>query len=225
MKRYSFALHLIALAALMALMNACVIANYQIAAQEPKKGRTNLAAKDDDAPVYFVIPRYYKVHIGCDFSTCSEHRDFLGTQIYNGVSAAINEMPLGKPVEFTEHIQSKGLVCVVTVNELNDGATYSELLSAATLFVVPAYTTRKYVLSYSLLLDSKKAKEYELHIAEKAISGLVSWLLFPVVYPFWNDIKIGGIRYEFGPTHGPPDSVIREITKTFLLEARRDGIL
>jgi hypothetical protein len=92
------------------------------------------------------------------------------------------------------------------------------------LFTVPAYTTRKYVLNYSLLLDFKTVKEYEYHIAEKAITGWVSWMLFPAMYPFWSDIEIG-LRNDAGGPHGPPASVFREITKTFLLEARRDGIL
>jgi hypothetical protein len=215
-----------------ASLNACMIANYQIAAQEPKEGRANLATKYDDGPVYFVIPQYYRVHIGCrggliplPNTDCREYRDFLGTQIYKGLSVALDEMPLGKQVEFTEHIRSQGLVCVVTVNEqLNADIPYSEILSLVTLSAVPAYTTRKYVLSYSLLLDFKTVKEYEYHITEKAVTGLVSWMLFPVMYPFWNDIKID-LRYEFGPNDGPPASVIRETTKTFLLEARRDGIL
>jgi hypothetical protein len=231
MKRHSFVLRLLMLIALGASLNACMIANYQITAQEPKEGRAYLAAKYDDEPVYFVIPQYYRVHIGCrggsipTASNCREYRDFLGTQIYKGMSVALGEMPLGKPIEFTEHLRSQGLVCVVTVNEqLNADTPYSEILSLVTLSTVPAYTTRKYVLSYALLLDFKTIKEYEYHITEKAITGLVSWILFPVMYPFWSDIEID-LTYEFGPNDGPPASVIRETTKTFLLEARRDGIL
>jgi hypothetical protein len=236
MKRYSFALHLIALAALMALMNACMIANYQVTAQESKEGRANLAAKHGDGPVYVVIPQYYRIQTACrGFFTppesCRDFREFLGTEIYQGISGALGEVPLGKPVEFTERIASQGLVCVVTVNEQLNSDTpyneYSEILSAVTLFTVPAYTTRKYVLSYSLHLDFKPVKEYEYHISEKAINGWISWILFPVMYPFWSDIGID-LRYSSAtvmPTKGPPSSVIKELTKTFLREAQRDGIL
>jgi hypothetical protein len=231
MKRHSFVvLRLLMLIVLGASLNACMISNYQITAQEPKEGRTSLASKDDDRPIYFVIPQHYRVHIGCkgNFpfpSTCREYPDFLGTQIYKGLSAALYDIPLGKPIEFTEHIWSQGFVCVVTVNEqLSADIPYSEILSLVTLFTVPAYTTRKYVLNYSLLLDFKTVKEYEYHIAEKAITGWVSWMLFPAMYPFWSSINVD-LRSEVGPKDGPPASVIREITKTFLLEARRDGIL
>ena len=59
MKRHSFVvLRLLMLIVLGASMNACMIANYQIAAQEPKEGRTKLTSKYD-GPVYFVIPEYY----------------------------------------------------------------------------------------------------------------------------------------------------------------------
>ena len=111
-------------------------------------------------------------------------------------------------------------MCVVTINkQINDDIPYSEIFSLVTLFTVPAYTTHKYVLSYSLLFDFKTVKEYEYHITEKAIFGWVSWFLFPVMYPFWDDIKLNVNEY------GPRASVVKETTKTFLLEAHRDGIL
>jgi hypothetical protein len=224
-------LHLIFLTFLLASMNACImIANYQITAQESSE-KTILASKYDEA-VHFVIPQYYKLVIRCRGGSgiwliglfggsCSEYRDFIGTQMYEGVFMALEEMPLGKPVEFTEHIRSLGLVCVVTVDEqINDDIRYSEILGAVTLSVIPAYATRKYVLSFSLLLDYRTVKEYKYQITEKAIFGWFSSLLYPVMYPFGGDIKINLI-----PEYGPRAAVVRETTKTFLLEAHRDGIL
>jgi hypothetical protein len=117
---------------------------------------------------------------------------------------------------------------VTVAEQLNDDTPYSQILSMATLSVIPAYTTRKYVLNYSLLYDYKAVKEYEYHITEKAVTGLVSWLLFPVMYPFWRDIEMVqriDARTDAGPPNGAPSRLIREVTKTFLLEARRDGIL
>jgi hypothetical protein len=237
MKRHSFVLRLLMLIALGTSLNACVsiIANYQITAQEPKEGRANLASKDDAGPVYVVIPQYYRFQTLCKGGvfaspeSCRDFRDYLGTQIYQGISSALGEVPLGKPVEFTEHIASQGLVCVVTVTEqLNSDTPYnehSEILSAVTLFTIPAYTTRKYILSYSLYLDVKPVKEYEYRISEKAISGWTSWMLFPVMYLFWSDIEIS-VRHESAAIlpATPPSSVIKEMTKRFLLEAHQDGI-
>jgi hypothetical protein len=168
-------LHLVFLTFLLASMNACMIANYQITAQESSEKRAIWASKYDEA-VHFVIPLYYRMEIRCRSGrggggwlgllaagllprSCSEYHDFIGTQMYDGVFMALDELPLGKPVEFTEHIASKGLVCVVTLNEqINDDTPYSEILSAMTLFTIPAHTTHKYVLSYSLFLDYKTVK-------------------------------------------------------------------
>lgn len=232
-------LHLGLLAFLLAPMNACMIGNYKITAQESSEKKTIGALKDHET-VQVVIPRYYRVELGCrgggrggggwldliglinlvPGSCKHEYRDFIGTQMHDGVSLALPDMPVGKSIEFIEHIRSQGLVCVVTINkQINDDIPYSEVLSLATLFTVPAYTTHKYVLSYSLLSDFKTVKEYEYHITEKAIFGRASWLLFPVMYPLWDDIKLNL------PEYGPRASVIRETTKTFLREARRDGIL
>lgn len=228
MKKYSFALHLVMLIVLIVSMNACMIANYQMVVRESNEERDYLALKYAD-PVYFVIPLYDRItHCGWLQTRCHQryrqhgdsYRDSLGIQIQSGVSVALDEMLPGKQVEFTEHIPSQGLVCVVTVeNQLISDPSYSELLSAVTLFVVPSYTTRKYVLSYSLFLDFRKVREYQYDITEKSIMGIVSWMLSPVVYPFWRDIELNG------PYHGPRARVIKEATRTFLLEAHRDGIL
>ena len=225
-------LHLVVLTFLFGSMNACMIANYQISAQDSSEKRAIWASKYDEA-VSFVIPRYYRLEARCHSGergwlgligllapSCEEYRDFIGAQMHDGVLMALDNMPLGKPVEFIEHIRSQGVVSVVTLNEqINDDIPYSEILSLATLFTVPAYTRHKYVLSYSLLIDFKTVKEYEYHITEKAISGWVSWLLFPVMYPFWDDIKFNLTEY------GPRAGVVREATKMFLREAHRDGIL
>ena len=231
-------LHLMFLAFLLASMNACMIANYKVTGQESFE-KTVLASKYDEA-VHFVIPRYYRMEIRCSRvgggwvglivsgvlgggGSCKEYHDVIGTHMYDGVSMAIDELPLEKPAEFTEHIRSKGLVCVVTLTEqINDDIPYSEILSAVTLFTIPAYTSHIYVLSYSFLLDYKTVKEYEYHITEKALFGLASWLLFPVMYTVWDDIKVD-INSRFA--YGPRASVMRDITKTVLLEAHQDGIL
>lgn len=228
-------LRLICLMFLFASMNACIIANYQITAQESSEKRAIGGSKGDEA-LQVVIPGYHIFETRCRSGrggggwigliggivarSCEESRDFIGTQMYDGVSVALSDMPLGRPVEFIAHIRSQGLVCVVTVNkQINDDISYSELLSLATLLTIPAYTTHKYVLSYSVLFDFKTVKEYEYHITEKAIFGWGAWLLFPVMYPFWDEIKFNVTEY------GPRASVVRETTKRFLREAHRDGIL
>lgn len=225
-------LHVILLIVMLTSMNACMIANYQVTAQESSEKRPIWTSRYDEV-VQFVIPRYHRVESRCRGGgrgwlalinvfggSCREEHDFIGTQVHDGLLMALDEMPLGKPAEFIEHIRSQGLVCVVTVNEqINDDIPYSELLSLATLFTVPACTTHKYILGYSLLFDFKTVKEYEHHITEKAISGWISWLLFPVMYSFWDDIKLNLTEY------GPRASVIKETTKTFLREAHREGIL
>ena len=227
-------LQLIVLVALLMLMNACMIANYQVSAQESSEKMAVVASKDDEV-VQFVIPRYYRFETRCRSgrgagwiglvgtvvaSSCHEYRDFIGAETHDGVSMALQEMPLAKPIEFIEHIRSQGLACVVTVNEqINDDIPYGQILSAVTLLTVPVYTTKKYILSYSVLFDSKPVKQYRYHITEKAIFGWISWLLFPAMYPVWDDVRLNLTEY------GPRFSVIKEATKTFLSEAHRDRIL
>ena len=190
MKRYSFAVHLIALAALVASMNACMIATYQIAAQEPKEGRTKLTSKYE-GPVYFVIPEY------CEIYRCKiarfDYEDCLGPtgeDLKNGVASSLNDdMPFGRPVEFREHIPSEGLVCVVILNEQPvAGITgFIEFINVLTLGLIPFYTTHEYVLSYAFLLDFKAVREYQYTIAKTSMEGFLTGVLVPVVYPFWGD--------------------------------------
>ena len=224
MKRHSFLLQLLMLIVIGASMNACMIATYQIAAQEPKEGRTKLTSKYE-GPVYFVIPEYYKIY-RCRRSqwTYEDCIGATGQDLANGVSASLNDdMPFGRLAEFREHIPSEGLVCVVTVNEqpVADVTLYIDWLNALTLGLIPFYTTHEYVLSYTFLLDFKTVREYPYTIAKKSMSGPLTGVLVPAVYPFWGD--------EIAmPWHGFSDlsaKTVREITKKFLIEARRDGIL
>ena len=227
MKRHSFVLHLLMLIALGASLNACMIANYQIAAQELKKGRTNLMSKYD-GPVYFVIPEYHKIY-RCKISawTYEDCHGPTGTDLAKGVSASLNDdMPFGRSAVFTEYIPSEGLVCVVTLNEqpVADVTLYIHWLNVLTMGLIPFYTTHEYVLSYTFLLDFKTGREYPYTIAKKSMSGPLTGVLVPVVYPFWGDeialIRRGGYGYR-----DLSIKIVREITKTVLIEARRDGIL
>jgi hypothetical protein len=226
MKRHSFVLRLLLLIVLGASMNACIIASCQIAAPEPIQRRTNLASKYD-GPVYFVIPEYYNMYrCGLGFATHA-CRGTAGIQMEKGVSVALDEMPLGRSAVFTEHIPSEGLVCIITVNQQPTTyvtqATFNidllkELLSLITLGMSPIPITEEYVLSYTLLLDSETVRKYQYNITRKSIWGLLTGVIVPVVYPFWGD--------EIALYHdGPNAKAIREITKTVLLKARRDGIL
>lgn len=227
MKRHSFLLQLLMLIVLGASMNACMIANYQITAQEPKEGRTNLTSKYD-GPVYFVIPEYYKIY-RCKIMTWTyeDCRGSTGIDLANGVSASLNDdMPFGRPVEFTEHLPSEGLVCVVTLNEqpIADVTLCIEWLNALTFGLVPFYTTYEYALSYTFLLDFKTVREYQYTVAKKAMSGLLTGVLVPVIYPFWGDEIAMFDSYRGRPSQLSA-KLVREITKAVLIEARRDGIL
>lgn len=230
-------LHLMVITFLLVSMNACIMANYQITAQDFLEKKAIGTFKDREV-VRVVVLRYYNVTLGCRSGggngwlalvglvnlmpgACQhESRDFIGTQMYVGVAMALHGNLEGKAIEFQEHIPSQGSVCVVTINEqIDDDFPYSEILSLVTLFTIPAYTTHRYILSYSLLDDFKTIKEYEYHITEKAIEGWGSWLLYPIMHRFWDEIKFNFSR------HGPRASVIYETTNMFLREAHRDGIL
>lgn len=190
MKRHSFILQLLMLIALGAFMNACIIATHQIAALAPIEERPNLASMYD-GPVYFVIPEYYKIYrCPTGRSTSEDCHGPTGTNLEKGVSASLNDdMPFGRSAVFTEHIPSEGLVCVVTLNEqpVADTTLSIELLSALTMGLIPFYTTHEYVLSYTFLLDLKTVREYQYTIAKKAMLGVLTGVLVPVVYPFWGD--------------------------------------
>ena len=205
-------------------MNACIIATHQIAAPEPIEERTNLASMYD-GPVYFVIPEYYKIY-RCRTSnaTSEDCPSPTGTNLEKGVSVAFNDMSLGRSAVFTEHIPSEGLVCIVTLNgqPVADATYYIQFLSALTMGLIPFYATNEYVLSYTLLLDSETVREYEYTITKKALLGLLTGVLVPVVYPFWGDEITMFERW--GPSELSA-KIVREITKTVLIDARRDGIL
>lgn len=126
------------------------------------------------------------------------------------------------------------LVCVVTVEKqpLAD-TSYSEMLSVYTLFVVPGYARHKHILSYSILLNYQKIGEYQYAITENVITSYVSWLLFPLLYPFWGDIEIGSTipfsgadltKAVIDHDYGPRSKAVEEATRMFFLEAHRDGI-
>ena len=88
-------------------MNACMIANYQIAAQETKEERTNLTSKYD-GEVYFVMPEYHKIYT-CYALTKEDCHGPTGIDLANGVSASLNDdMPFGRSAVFTEHIPLRG---------------------------------------------------------------------------------------------------------------------
>ena len=80
----------------------------------------------------------------------------------------------GLQVEFTDLIPSKRLACVISVPQKSDEDYISQLPSILTLFVIPAYTTREYVLSYQFMLNFKEVKLYQYMIREKALSGLLA---------------------------------------------------
>lgn len=225
MKRHSFVLCLLLLIALGASLNACMIATYQLSIPEPIERRTNLASKHD-GQVYFVIPEYYKLY-GCGGFATRTCRSRLGIQLEKSVSISLDEMAFGSSnAVFTEHISSKGLVCIITVNQQPStyvtNATFNsdllkELLLLVTLGMSPVPITQEYVLSYTLLLDSETVRTYHYNITRKSIWGLLTVVIVPVMYPFWGDDVT---MYHDGPSA----KIISEITKTVLLDARRDGI-
>jgi len=164
--------------------------------------------------MHFVIPDYYIIR-NCGWFAFRPCQDTIGSRLDNGVGVGLQES--GMQVEYSEHIPSKGLVCVVTVKQSSPENYTAQFLSLATATVIPAYTTREYVLSYQIILDFKDIKEYQYNITEKALSSLFMWLLAPVV-PFMNDVAIG----VWHP--GPLSPVVREATKRFWQDAHRDGI-
>ncbi len=190
MKRHSFLLQLLMLIVLGTSMNACIIATHQIAALDPIEERTNLTSKYD-GPVYFVIPEYYKIYRCWTSNATSEDCPSpTGTNLEKGVSASLNDdMPFGRSAVFTEHIPSEGVVCIVTLNgqPVADATYYIQFLSALTMGLIPFYATNEYVLSYTLLLDSETVRKYQYTITKKALLGLLTGVLVPVVYPFWGD--------------------------------------
>lgn len=227
MKRHSFVLRLLMLFVLGASTNACIVANSQLAALEPIERRTDLALKYD-GPVEFVIPEYYR-SVPCgkyERDTCPS---LTGRRLYMGVQSGLDMLSRsGKHGGFTENIRDQGMVCVVSVKPKSpvDAVTYRYLLSMMTLFVFPMYTPHEYVLSYNVLLDSMKIKEYRYDIKEYAVDGSFTWLLYPVMYALSRhaEIGIGSVSPYGRRAHGPLSGVIQEATEQFLVEAHRDGI-
>jgi hypothetical protein len=131
-------------------------------------------------------------------------------------------MAAGMGGTLSEHIPSRGLACVVTVRQESDEDYTLQLISVATLMVLPAYTSREYVINYEVLLDRKSVREYRFEITEKALTGLLTWLFAPIV-PFFDNVSIGEmIGARGGP--GPMSPVIKKATIRFLKAAREDGI-
>jgi hypothetical protein len=131
-------------------------------------------------------------------------------------------MAAGMGGTLSEHIPSRGLACVVTVRQESDEDYTLQLISVATLMVLPAYTSREYVINYEVLLDRKSVREYRFKITEKALTGLLTWLFAPIV-PFFDNVSIGEmIGARGGP--GPMSPVITKATIRFLKAAREDGI-
>ena len=62
-------LHLIALTFLLVSMNACIMANYQITAQDSSEKRAIGNFKDKEV-VQVVVPRYYNVTLVCGSMEC-----------------------------------------------------------------------------------------------------------------------------------------------------------
>lgn len=52
----------------------------------------------------------------------------------------------------------------MTVKQVSPEKYTLQFMAMATLFVLPAYTKREYVLSYDVLLDSKTIREYRFNI-------------------------------------------------------------
>lgn len=194
--------------------NACSIAKYNLAGEE-FTARSHIGALEYEPPVSLVIPKYYIMH-RCGWGGLTPCRDLAGSELYAGVMVA------GMGGTLSEHIPTRGLACIVTVRQESDEDYTLRLISAATLMILPAYTSREYVISYDVLLDGKSVREYRFKITENALTGLLMWLFAPVV-PFFDNVSIGEmIGARGGP--GPMSLVIKKVTIRFLQAAREDGI-
>ena len=163
------------LLSLLASMNACTVAKYDLALRETTQ-RNDVVSSSYGGPVYFVIPNWIKVERcgwGGQTPCLNSTGDRLGRGVRNGL------WPLhGKPLKLIDSltIPPDGLACVVRLEQmdpkistselvslatlLDPKISTSELVSLATLFVVPAYTTREYVLSYAVFRDKKEVITY-----------------------------------------------------------------
>lgn len=215
MKGCRSSLYLLLFIVLLTSVNGCLVANYELSAPGQNKNTVTMARKDD-GPMYLVIPQYYRFDI-CGTMGTNRCRDRVGMNLEAGVRDALGRVPtIG--YAFAEHIPLQGLACAVTLGEEYSDITNGEWFSLMTLLVVPAYTTHKYVVSYSVLLDYETIRVYKYDIEENAITGFLPWIVYPVMYPFWSNIEIG-LNY-----HGPRADIIKQATMNFLVEAHRDGI-
>ena len=204
------------LLSLLASMNACTVAKYDLALRETTQ-RNDVVSSSYGGPVYFVIPIWIKIERcgwGGQTPCLNSTGDRLGRGVRNGL------WPLhGKPLKLIDSLTTPpdGLACVVRLEQMDPKISTSELVSLATLFVVPAYTTREYVLSYAVFRDKKEVITYRYAIKETALSGLLTWILAPIV-PFSKDIHMG--FYSDGPLSG----VIKDATTSFVeSEAKASG--
>ena len=202
---------------LLASMNACTVAKYDLALRETTD-RNDVVSSSYGGPVYFMIPNWIKLERcgwGGQTPCLNSTGDRLGRGVRNGLWP-LHEMPIKIIDSLT--IPPDGLACVVRLEQTDATISSSELISLATLFVVPAYTNRKYVLSYALYRDKKEVTTYRYDITETALSGLLTWVLAPAV-PFSKDIHIG--LY----TNGPLSGVVEDATTHFVQsEAKPSGV-
>jgi len=205
------------LLSLLASINACTVAKYDLALLETTQ-RNDVVPSSYDGPVYFVIPNWIKIE-RCGWGGLTPCLNSTGARLGRGVRNGL--WPLhGTPFKLIDSltIPPDGLACVIRLEQADPKITSSELVSLATLFVLPAYTTRKYVLSYALFRDKREIITYRYDITETALSGLLTWVLAPVV-PFSKDIHLGG----WAP--GPLSGVIEDATTRFIeSEAKPSGV-
>ena len=211
-KAYAFGFPL--LLSLLASMNVCTVAKYDLALRETTQ-RNDVVPSSYGGPVYFVIPNWIKIE-RCGWGGLTPCLNSTGDRLGRGVRNGLHGMPFKLIDSLT--IPPDGLACVVRLEQADPKTTYSELVSLATLYVLPAYATRKYVLTYALFRDKKEIITYKYDITERALMGLLTWVLAPVV-PFSKDIHMG--FYADGPLSG----VIEDATTSFVeSEAKPSGV-
>jgi len=195
-------------------MNACTVAKYDLALRETTQ-RNDVVPSSYGGPVYFVIPNWIKIE-RCGWGGLTPCLNSTGDRLGTGVRNGLHGMPFKLIDSLT--IPPDGLACVVRLEQADLKITYGELVSLATLYVLPAYVTRKYVLSYALFRDKKEIITYRYDITERALMGLLTWVLAPVV-PFSKDIHMGSWA------DGPLSGVIRDATMSFVeSEAKPSGV-
>lgn len=227
-RRTAKSLSLILLLMLCVSANACIIAKYEFDGPTIQIQRTDQLLQYDP-PVSIVIPQHELVHecppqyIGSGPHPCE---DVAGSRLTAGVTVALRqaeEHGQRFPVDFSAAIPSKGLACVISVLQKSDEDYMSQLASLLTLFVIPAYTTREYVLSYQFMLNFKEVRLYQYRIREKALSGLFMWLFVPA--GVFENVAIGQWEARTISPGSPLSLVIRKATSKFLQDAYQDGMM